>query len=123
MDDPRTGITEAESVDYVKSLYEMEADPETPRAVINLGPFSAFVMICALQLAMRHPEFSPTQADLLAQIIDQMRPLFSGTIGWELLELGNHPEFDIPCTCAYPFGPHAPECPPDGHAGFAPEHT
>ena len=112
-------LTEAQAAAYIRSLYQLEQEPDGARAIISLGPFTTFVLIGALQLAMRHPEFSPSQSDLLAQVIDQIKPLFAGTLAEKLLELGDHPEFDIPRKCRYPFGSHAPECPPGDHAGFS----
>lgn len=110
-------LTEQQAAEYIKSLYELEHEPDAQRAIIHLGPFTTFVLIGALQLAMRHPEFSKSQAELLALVIDQMKPLFAGTIAEQLLELGDHPEYDVPRNCQYPFGSHAPECPPGDHAG------
>lgn len=117
-------LTEQQVAEYIESLYRLEQEPDAQRAIIHLGPFTAFVLIDALQLAMRHPEFSESQAELFTQIIDQMKPLFAGTLAEQILEIGDHPEFDIPRNCRYPFGSHAPECPPGEHAGFAaiPDH-
>lgn len=111
-------LTEQQAADYVALLYRLEQNPECPRAIIHLRPFSAYLLISSLQLAMRHPGLSETQADILNSIISQIMPLFAGTPGEQLLETGNHPEFDIPRTCQYPRGPHAPECPPGGHLAF-----
>jgi hypothetical protein len=112
-------LTEVQAAVYIRSLYLLEREPDYQRAIIHLGPFTAFVLISALNLAMRHPDFSETQADLLRQVIDQLKPLFAGTLAEKILELGEHPEFDIPVKCQYPSGPHAPECPPGDHAGVS----
>jgi hypothetical protein len=112
-------MTEHEAVEYIASLYWLEAEPGHDQATIKIGPASAFVLIGALQLAMRHSDTAGRTRAMLAEIIDQLRPLFAGTPGAALLELGDQPELDIPVNCRYPFGSHAPDCPPGGH-GFAP---
>lgn len=104
-----------EAVEYLKSLYEIEQDPSHEQAVIYLGPWSGFVMIGALQLATRHPDMSGTQRELITSIIDQLRPMFDGTPGEQLLRLGDDPAADIDRACKHPFGPHAPSCPPGDH--------
>jgi hypothetical protein len=116
-----SGITEAEAVEYITKLARLEREPGCDRAYIRLGPFTAFTLIGALQLATRHPEMSQSQRDLIGAVIDQLRPLFAGTPGEALLELGDHPEFDVERDCQYPSGPHSPKCPPGGHPGFAAE--
>jgi hypothetical protein len=83
-----------------------------------LGPFTAFTLIGALQLILRHPDLSEDNKHLLSQVIDQLKPLFADTLAGQIIELGDNPEFDIPRGCQYPGGPHAPECPPGDHAGF-----
>lgn len=113
-----TEITEADAIEYVKQLYELEKLPHHATATITFGPFTAFSMIGALQLALRHPEFSTTQAALVNSIIDQLRPLFANTPGEQLLKLGDNPAYDIPRDCRYPKGQHSPLCPPGDHAGF-----
>lgn len=113
-----TELTEAGAIEYIKNLALLEQEPDHQKAVIHLGPWSAFILVGALQLATRHPEMSPGQRELIGQIIDQLRPLFAGTSGEQLLRLGDDPAKDIDRGCQHPFGPHSPECPPGGHAGF-----
>jgi len=116
-------ISEAEAIKYIKTLAELEREPGSERAMLAIGPFAAFTLVGALQLAMRHPEMSPRQRWLLSNIIDQLRPLFAGTPGQVLLELGDDQTCDIDRACKYPIGPHAPGCPPGGHPGFAAEES
>jgi hypothetical protein len=111
-------LSEAEGVEYVMNLALLEREPGHAKATLTIGPFTAFTLIGALQLATRHPEFSPDQARLVRKVIDQMRPLFAGTPGEMLLKLGDEPAFDVPRGCSYPSGPHAPECGPGDHGGF-----
>jgi hypothetical protein len=82
------------TIAYLAALYELERDPEHDQAALFVGPYSAFVMIGALQLATRHPEMSPTHRRFLAEIIDQLRPLFAGTPGEALIRLGDDPAHD-----------------------------
>lgn len=83
-----------EAIAYLARLYEIERDPDHERAVLFIGPYSAFVMIGALQLATRHPDMSPTHRQFLAEVIDQLRPLFTGTPGEPLIRLGDDPAND-----------------------------
>jgi hypothetical protein len=116
-----TGITEAEAIEYVASIARLEREPGRDRAFIRVGPFTAFTIIGALQLATRHPEMSQSQRDLIGAVIDQLRPLFAGAPGEHLLRLGDEPAYDVERECKHPFGPHSPKCPPGGHPGFAAE--
>lgn len=110
-------MTDEEAITYLKSLAALEQDPACHKATITMGPWSAFIAIGTWQLAMRHPDFSPAQSELVQSLIDQLAPLFDGTPGAELLALGNDPDRDIPRACQHPVGPHAPECPPGDHLG------
>lgn len=111
-------MLEINAVKYIAGLFQAEKDPDTPRVTVKMGPASAFVAIGAWQLAKRHPDFTASQAELINQLISQLRPIFDGTIGEELLRLGDRPEFDVPRGCKHPLGAHAPECPPGDHHGF-----
>ena len=46
-------LTELEAIEYIKSLALLEQEPDHQKAVIHLGPWSAFVLVGALQLATR----------------------------------------------------------------------
>ena len=87
-------MTEADAVAYVRQLAELEQ--EGARSELSLGPFTAFTLVGALQLATRHPEMSDTQRQLIGNIIDGMRPWFDGTPGEELLRAGDDPARDVP---------------------------
>jgi hypothetical protein len=114
-------LTEREAIEYIKSLALLEQEPDHRKAVIRLGPWTAFVLVGALQLATRHPEMSLGHRELIGQVIGQLRPVFTGTPAEQLLQLGDDPAKDIYRDCQYPFGPHSPKCPPGGHAGFTAE--
>ena len=86
---------EAAAVAYLADLYEIEGTAAYAPAVLCLGPYSAFLVISGLQLAARHPGISPAQRGYLADIIDQLRPLFAGTPGEALIRLGDDPANDV----------------------------
>jgi hypothetical protein len=111
-------ISEREGIAYIAELYRIEATPDHERAVVFMGPATAFVAIGAWQLAMRHPDFSDAHRQLVGGLIDQLRPLFAGSPGEVLLGLGDCPEADVPNDCRWPAGPHSPHCRPGGHLGF-----
>jgi hypothetical protein len=111
-------LNEAEAIAYVARLAVIERTPGHDKATIMVGPFTAFTLIGALQLATRHPDFSAVQADLVGSVIDQLKPLFAGTPGEMLLGLGDEPAFDVPSGCRYPDGPHDSRCGPGDHPAF-----
>lgn len=84
--------TEAEMVAYMRTLHALEQTGE--RAPIAVGPFSAIVMIGALQLATRHPTMPDNHREMIGQVIEQFRPWFAGTIGEQIIDMGNDPEQD-----------------------------
>jgi hypothetical protein len=79
-------------LDYMKQLWNLEAGGE--RTTLAIGPYSAITLIGGLQLAMRHPEMGHGTRDVLAEFIDQLRPLFAGTPGEELIRRGDDAAFD-----------------------------
>lgn len=89
-------IDDAEAIRYIAHLAQLEQQPGHKEATITMGPFTAFVMIGALQLATRHPNFSPGHHQLVGQIIDQCKPMFRGTPAEQLLDLGDDPANDVP---------------------------
>ena len=86
---------EAAGVAYLAELYEIEQAPGYNPVVLCLGPYSAFLMISALQLVTRHPQISDAQRLFLGEIIDQLRPIFAGTPGAAIIRLGDDPAFDV----------------------------
>lgn len=111
-------LSETEAVAYVARLMAIERTPGHDKAYIGVGPFTAFTIIGALQLATRQPGFSAAQADLINDVIGQLKPLFAGTPGELLLRLGDEPAFDVPAGCRYPDGPHDSRCGPGDHPAF-----
>lgn len=85
-------IAKPAMVEYMARLIELEKAGE--RTQINIGPLTAIIMIGAFQLATRHPDMPPDHRKKLRHIIDQLKPLFTGTLGEEIIKRGEHPEFD-----------------------------
>ena len=85
--------TEAETIEYLKQLMELETEGE--RTQISIGPYTAFLTISALQLAGRHPAMHGTGVAAIRRMVDQLMPLFAGTYGEQLIRMGEHPEFDV----------------------------
>jgi hypothetical protein len=85
---------EAAGAAYMKRLYDIEKAGE--RMTVSIGPFTAMVMIGALQMSTRHPDMDLNLKKVLRQVIDQMRPTFAGTEGEEIVNKGDHPEWDYP---------------------------
>ena len=92
MPDSRPG-DDAAAVAYVNELYRMEQAGE--RTTLVIGPFSAFTMIAALQLATRHPGMTDSQRGTLRDFIDTAKTWLTGTPGEALLAAGDDPANDI----------------------------
>ena len=74
-------------------LAEAERDGRDEKAIIKIGPFSAYTVIAVLQLAWRHPSLSPHQKIIIRNIADQLEPLFDGLLA-EMIEAGWDTEQD-----------------------------
>jgi hypothetical protein len=62
---------------------------------IEVGPFTAFNVIAAIQLAWRHPQMSESQKDAFRDLGDQIAELFGGDLR-EMVESGWDTEKDVP---------------------------
>lgn len=78
---------------WLKKLNELEAAGE--RTTVTLGPFTAWTLIGALQLATRHPEMDVRVREIIRDFCRQFEPLSAGTPGEEAIKRGYHPEFDV----------------------------
>jgi len=87
-------MTDAEATAYLAELHRLETAGE--RTTLVIGPWTAFVMISALQLATRHPDLSPAMRADIGAFIDQARSWFTGTPGEELIRRGDDPRQDVP---------------------------
>lgn len=83
---------EAEYLSYMLVLRREEA--AGARQEVPFGPYTALVVIGALQLATRHPNMAPSLRAELLGVIDQFRPWFVGTPGEQIIDMGNDPELD-----------------------------
>lgn len=84
---------EADSVAYMVELRELEI--AGARQEVLLGPYTALVLIGALQLATRHPSMNDHMRDQLGALIDQFRPWFVGTPGEHIIDAGNDAGNDV----------------------------
>jgi hypothetical protein len=84
--------TVEELTEYMKQLAALEADGA--RASIEIGPFSAMILVGALQLATRHPGTTETQRARMNHLVEQFRPWFVGTPGEDIMRMGADPELD-----------------------------
>jgi hypothetical protein len=90
-------VSETEGVAYIARLYEMEATRDYEPFPLVIGPYSLFILISAVQMALRHPDFGAS--DVGAQVRDligQLRAPFTGTPGEALLAAGDDPGQDVP---------------------------
>lgn len=94
MSTPDDSEPSAEFVGYMRQLYELERAGE--RTTLAIGPATAMVLIGVVQWATRNPSMPGTQRQILRGIVNQLRPLFVGTPGEELVNRGDHPEWDMP---------------------------
>lgn len=83
--------TEVELVDYMIRLHQAEADGQ--RQEVVFGPFTAILVIGAIQLATRHPGMPEHQRVQLRAVVDQFRPWFAGTPGEHIIYRGDNPEY------------------------------
>lgn len=84
-----------ELLDYFKAIAVAEHENQMPKAIISVGPFTAFCMISALQLANRHPDLTGSMRTQIRSVVDQLKPLFVGTPAEEMINRGDHPEWDV----------------------------
>ena len=93
-------ISDAEALAVIAELAVAERDGTAEKSQITIGPFSTYVLISAIQLAMRHDGVSggggPTLG-ILTQIRDQLLVMFpEGSRVREILALGMDPDRDMP---------------------------
>jgi hypothetical protein len=84
--------SEEEYLAYMERLAEDEI--AGVRQPIAFGPYTAMVVIGALQLATRNPSMDDRMRALLSSVVEQFRPWFAGTLGEHLIDQGNDPERD-----------------------------
>jgi hypothetical protein len=89
----------------IRALTELVRDEQAGRAkpgTVSIGPFSAFIVIGALQLAWRHPGMPPAHKEIIEGMARQMQGWFGGHLAAQL-ERGWDPSQDVDTS-----GPDAP---------------
>lgn len=66
-----------EAVQMLAMLLRAEHDGTANPALLKLGPYTAYVLIGAIQLACRHPEMDRLTDKHLRAVVDQLTPLFA----------------------------------------------
>lgn len=89
-----TSYTEPELVTYMAQLGTAELEGRTLPIPIEVHPFSALMVIGALQLVTRHPSVDDVVKKPVHDVIDQLSTIFAGTIGEEIIRRGNDPTHD-----------------------------
>ena len=92
------GMTQGydEAVAYLVEMGTAEREGRARMMMLEIGPYTAFVLIGALQLATRHPAMKDDQRGQIQAIIDQLKIPFQGTPAMTILNLGDDPANDIP---------------------------
>ena len=80
-------VDEAAVMAELMPLAQAERDGTDDKALISIGPFSAFTLIGLLQLAYRHPGLSASQREIIRRIVADLAPLFGGVLA-EAVEEG-----------------------------------
>lgn len=85
-------IDDDELITYMARLSDLERAGQ--RIQIAVGPYTAMLLIGALQLVLRHPDMRPTTTKALRGMIAQLGLAFPDRIGQEMIRRGNRTEFD-----------------------------
>ncbi len=77
----------------LQDLAVAERDRTAALAELRVGPFAAYTMIGALQLACRHPDMTPAQYGLIRKVCRPLEQLFGGVLA-ESVQRGWDPDYD-----------------------------
>lgn len=88
---------EEQFLGLVTQLVVLEQSRNFAPLTLDLGPYSAFVLVGALQLAWRHPDHAPKLKDIIEQIARRVQDGFPPEYA-ELLEAGWDPSRDVEVT-------------------------
>lgn len=77
----------------IKQLVTDERDGG--RIPLSVGPYTAFTMLGALQLAFRHPAMEPKMKQLIRDFGHQLEGAFAGGPLQEVLDKGWYQDFDV----------------------------
>jgi len=75
-------------------MAKSERDGTAQNALISLGPWTAWTVLGAIDLALRHPHVPVVIKEQLGEIREQLSVLFDGTPGEEALRQGADPAND-----------------------------
>lgn len=90
---PAPALGEFDPAAYIHTLVRLEQAGE--RSTLIIGPYSAFALISALQLTLRHPSVDGLIAAVIRDMIGTMLGWFAGTPGETLLSQGDDPANDM----------------------------
>lgn len=82
-----------QEIALITRLVQIEQSGDYERLIIRIGPYSAFLLISALQLTWRHPGLSPQLKQVIHDIARQVQRQFRGPT-YDLLEKGWHTTLD-----------------------------
>ncbi|WP_020674019.1 hypothetical protein [Amycolatopsis nigrescens] len=85
-------ISDQDIAKYMNHLAKLEDDGQ--RTTATFGPLTAMIAVGAFQLAIRHPRTTTAQKEIYQSLTDQFKTLFAGSLGEEIINRGEHPEFD-----------------------------
>lgn len=77
----------AGSVEALTALAQAEKDGTAEKLPVHLGPFTAFVLIGALQLAWRHPDMNDLHKEMIEAVARPLQDRFGPPL-WAELERG-----------------------------------
>jgi hypothetical protein len=86
--------TPPELIEYMKELARLEKAGE--RTTMVIGPYAAMLLAGVIQGATRDPNLSEPMREVLRGLVRQIEPLFVGTPGEQIIQMGYDPEFDRP---------------------------
>jgi hypothetical protein len=90
-------IKERGATEYLRALAELEMSGAGEVIGLEMGMYSLFTVIGAVQLALRNPhlaEESPGVAQHLREVVEILREPFRDTPAWEIIQTGDNPDFD-----------------------------
>lgn len=78
--------------EYADAICEVEKF--TPTILISMRPIDSVALVGALQLAMRHPEFTGPTRDICLKVIDTVRRQIDHKTVTRVIEMGFDEHFD-----------------------------
>lgn len=85
-------LSDDEKITYMALLRELEIEGD--RMEVAIGPYTAMLVIGALQLATRHPDLGAFARGELENLVRSIEPWFEGTPGAEIIQAGFDPSQD-----------------------------